>query len=328
MSSITTRFSHAALLGTLSLLAPTAALVSLPAQAAAPQVKTQAPGFYRLMVGEVEITALSDGTVKLPVSQLLTDIHPKEVEATLARHYLPQPVETSINAFLINTGKHLVLVDSGAGNKFGPGAGRILASLKAAGYRPEDIDAVLLTHIHGDHSNGVTIEGKPAFPHAVVYADRHETEFWLDERNASTVAEDQRRMFKDAKEALGPYQAANRLRTFEGETELLPGVRSKPTHGHTPGHSFYVVESQGQRMEFWGDLIHAGAVQFAKPAVTIRFDVDSKAAARQRHGAFAEAAKHGYWVGASHLSFPGIGHLRRDGKGYAWLPVNYSLNEQ
>jgi len=106
---------------------------------------------------------------------------------------------------------------------------------------------------------------------------------------------------------------------------LTPGIRALATRGHTVGHMVYVVENKGQRLVLWGDLMHVAAVQFADPAVTIRFDADSKAAAAQRKKEFADAAKRGHWVGAAHLPFPGIGHLRSEGQGYAFVPANYAL---
>ena len=104
----------------------------------------------------------------------------------------------------------------------------------------------------------------------------------------------------------------------------MPGVKAVATPGHTPGHSLYKVESKGQTLVLWGDLMHVAAVQFPEPGVTIQFDTDSKSAAVQRKRAYAEAARQGYLVGSAHLSFPGLGHLRVQGKGYEWVPVNYS----
>jgi len=127
-----------------------------------------------------------------------------------------------------------------------------------------------------------------------------------------------------AQKAFKPYQDAGKLKPFEGDTELVPGVRSHASHGHTPGHTTYIVESKGQRLVLWGDLMHVAAVQFPAPTVTIQFDSDSKAAKAQRLKAFAEAAKQKDWIGAAHLPFPGIGHIRAEGKGYAYIPVNYA----
>jgi glyoxylase-like metal-dependent hydrolase (beta-lactamase superfamily II) len=124
--------------------------------------------------------------------------------------------------------------------------------------------------------------------------------------------------------SLNPYVAAGKLKPFDGETELVPGIRAIPATGHTPGHTVYAVESEGHRLVVWGDLMHVAAVQFVQPAVTIAFDVDSKAAAPQRIKHYADAAKKGYFVAVAHVSFPGIGQLRADGKGYDWVPANYS----
>jgi glyoxylase-like metal-dependent hydrolase (beta-lactamase superfamily II) len=125
--------------------------------------------------------------------------------------------------------------------------------------------------------------------------------------------------------SLNPYVAAGKFKPFDGNTELVLGVRAMASHGHTPGHTTYIVESKGEKLALLGDLVHVAAVQFPDPSVTIHFDTDSKAAAVQRKRAFADAAKQGYWVGAAHISFPGIGHIRADGKGYTWVPANYSV---
>ncbi len=123
---------------------------------------------------------------------------------------------------------------------------------------------------------------------------------------------------------MNPYAAAQRMKPFEGTTELVPGVTAMASHGHTPGHTHYVVESKGQKLVLIGDMIHVGAVQFDDPSVTIVFDTDSKAAAAQRKLVLDAAAKDGALIGAPHLQFPGLGHLRMAGKGYQWVPVNYT----
>jgi glyoxylase-like metal-dependent hydrolase (beta-lactamase superfamily II) len=123
---------------------------------------------------------------------------------------------------------------------------------------------------------------------------------------------------------VNPYREAGKLRTFEGGTELVPGVRAQPAYGHTPGHTVYVVESKGEKLVLWGDLMHVAAVQFPDPSVTIAFDTDSPQAAAARAQAYADAARGGYLVGAAHLAFPGTGHLAADGSGYRFVPLNYS----
>lgn len=295
------------------------------AHAEAPPAKGQAPGWYRMQLGAFEVTALNDGTVALPVDKLLTNIKPATLEQLLARAYLKAPVETSVNGYLVNTGAKLVLIDTGAAGLFGPTLGKLVANLKASGYQPEQVDEIYITHMHGDHVGGLaTPDGKMAFPNATVRADMREGGFWLDKAKADQAPADMKPAFQGAMVSLNPYIAAGRFKPFEGAVELVPGVRALPTPGHTPGHTIYVVESQGQKLVVWGDLMHVAAVQFALPATTIQFDSDSKAAAPQRIAQYADAAKGGYHVAVAHIAFPGVGRLRADGKGYTWVPANYS----
>jgi glyoxylase-like metal-dependent hydrolase (beta-lactamase superfamily II) len=293
------------------------------AQAGPPPVKGQAPGWYRMMLGSFEITALSDGTVKLPVDKILSNTTPARVNQMLARQYLQAPLETSVNGYLVNTGSKLVLIDTGAATLFGPTLGKLLANLKASGYTPEQVDEVYITHMHADHVGGLMAGDKMAFPNATVRADTREGAYWLSQANLDAAPAANKSFFQGAMASMNAYVAAGRFKPFDGDTELVPGIRAIATRGHTPGHANYVIESDGNRMVVWGDLMHVAAVQFLEPAVTIAFDSDPKAAAPQRKKAYADAAKKGYYVAVAHVSFPGIGRLRADGKGYQWIPANY-----
>ena len=294
------------------------------ANAAAPMAKTNAPGFYRMMLGDFEVTALSDGTADLPVDKLL-NAPPAKVLAALKRVHLKSPLETSVNAFLVNTGSKLVLIDAGAAELFGPTLGILVKNLQAAGYQPEQVDEVYITHMHPDHVGGLMAGDKPAFPNAIVRADKHDADFWLSQANLDKAPEDSKGFFKGAMASINPYVQAGKFKPFDGDTDLVPGIRAHASRGHTAGHATYVVESKGEKLVLLGDLIHVAAVQFPDPSVTIKFDTDTKAAAAQRRKAFGEAAKEGYLVAGAHLSFPGIGRLRADGKGYGFVPVNYSV---
>ena len=292
--------------------------------AAAPMVKTQAPGYYRMMLGDFEITAISDGTVNLPVRDLLTNTKPAATDKALAKSFLKNPLETSVTAYLVNTGTKLVLIDTGAAGLFGPTLGNLVANLKAAGYQPEQVDEIYITHMHADHVGGLMAGDKLAFPNAIVRADKKDADFWLSQANLDKAADGDKGFFQGAMASMNPYVKADKFKAFEGNTDLVPGVKAVVTRGHTPGHSVYVVESKGQKLMLWGDLMHVASVQFDNPSVTIKFDSDTKNAAIQRKKAYAEAAKGGYLVAATHLPFPGIGHLAANGKGYTWLPVNYT----
>jgi glyoxylase-like metal-dependent hydrolase (beta-lactamase superfamily II) len=297
--------------------------------AAAPMAKTQAPGFYRMMLGDFEVTAISDGTVKLPVKDLLINIKPAQVDAALSRAHLTHPVETSVNAYLINTGSKLVLIDTGAAGLFGPTLGNMLSNLKASGYSPDQVDEIYITHMHPDHVGGLLSDGAMAFPNAIVRLDKADADFWLSEANMKAAPKDAQGFFQGAMTSLKPYVDAGKLKPFEGNVELVPGVRTVASHGHTPGHALYMVESKGAKLMLWGDLMHVAAVQFENPVVTIKFDTDTKNAAKERAKAYADAAKNGYLVGIAHVSFPGIGYVQKNtnGKGYRWAPVNYSSSK-
>jgi glyoxylase-like metal-dependent hydrolase (beta-lactamase superfamily II) len=308
----------------LSALAGAALFTFGSAHAAAPQVQTQAPGYYRVMLGEFEVTALSDGTVALAVDTLLTGTTKAHADQVLARNFLKSPVATSVNGYLINTGAKLVLIDTGTAKLFGPTLGLLIDNLKAAGYQPEQVDEIYITHLHTDHVGGLMAGEKMAFPNAIVRADQHDADFWLSAANLEKAPAAMKGLFQGAQASLNPYVAAGKFKPFNGDTELMPGIKAVATPGHTPGHSIYVVESQGQKLALWGDLMHVASVQFAEPAVTIQFDTDSKSAAVQRERAFADAAQQGYLVGLAHVSFPGLGRLRAEGKGYVFVPVNYS----
>ncbi len=298
-----------------------------PAQAQTPVVQSQNPGWYRMALGKFQVTALSDGTVALPVDKLLTRAKPGEVDQLLGRAYLKAPVETSVNGYLIHTGSKLVLIDTGAAGLFGPTLGKLIASLKASGYQPEQVDEIYITHMHPDHVGGLALDGKMAFPNAIVRADVREGNFWLSKENMDKAPADAKGFFQGAMASLNPFVAAGKLKTFEldqGELELTPGIKAISARGHTPGHTIYAVESEGNKLVVWGDLMHVAAVQFVKPSVTIQFDTDTKAAAPARARNYADAAQKGYFVAIAHVSFPGIGKLRADGKGYDWIPANYT----
>ncbi|CAI2513312.1 MBL fold metallo-hydrolase [Serratia proteamaculans] len=305
------------------LLGAALAVMSLQTLAAAPQVKTPAPGFYRLMLGSYEITVLSDGVLRLPVDKLLLNSTPKQIETALAEHHQSLPVVTSFNSYLINTGSKLLLIDTGAGSLLGKDLGKLTANLKAAGYQPQQVDEIYLTHMHPDHLGGLMQNGQAVFPNALVRAGQQEADFWLSESRLKQAKAEDKASFENAIAAIKPYQAVGHFKPFNSDGELSPGISAFAAHGHTPGHSIYQVESQGKKLLLIGDLIHVAAVQFADPNVAISFDSDAKAAVTQRLRVFGDSARQKELVGGAHLSFPGLGYLNKQGEGYDWVPLDY-----
>jgi glyoxylase-like metal-dependent hydrolase (beta-lactamase superfamily II) len=303
------------------LIVPMAALLFLAA--APPPVKTQSPGFTRMAVGGFEVTALHDGILRLG-PQLLHGIDPGAVSPLLAREFADtneKGVATSLNAYLVNTGEHLILVDTGMGSCGGPATGHVIENLKAAGYRPEDVDVVLITHMHGDHVCGLSQDGVRLFPKATVYAADAEITYWFAPASGTDALSQYR---GQVRQALAPLQSLHVLKGFKPGAVLFPGVTALDTHGHTPGHTSYLFQSAGQSFLVLGDIVHFHAVQFAHPEATMAFDGDEPAARQTRKILFDRVAKEGWRIGGAHLPFPGIGHVRKDGDAYAYVPVEYA----
>ena len=311
-----------------SALSGAALLPISPAFAAAPLVHTQVPGYYRLMVGNIEVTALFDGAMHLDKG-LLQHANEKTLNRALDRMFVGNPkMHTAVNAYLINTGKHLVLVDAGAAGLFGPTLGNLLQNMKAAGYQPEQVDRVIITHLHADHVGGINdTQGKPVFPQADVYVSKAENDFWLSKEIAAGAPEAMQPFFKMAQDSAAPYQATGQWKTLAGDGtgEIVPGIKAVDASGHTPGHRVYEVESQGQKLVITGDLFHAHAIQFAEPGVAIKFDIDQKKAIAMRRETLKRVASEKSFMAGAHLPFPGIGHVITEGKGsYRWVPVQFS----
>lgn len=296
------------------------------AQAPAMQAK-QVPGYYRMMLGDIEVTALYDGYVSLDTA-LLKGATGADIQSLLAQMYVPTSkngVQTAVNGFLLNTGSNLILVDAGAALCFGPGLGAITQNIRAAGYDVAQVDTVLLTHLHGDHACGIaSADGKAVFPNATVHVAKDEAGYWLNKQVAAKAPQAAQHAFQIAQQAVAPYAATGKLKEFTAGDTVVPGVTSVPLHGHTPGHGGYLLSSQGQQLLIWGDVVHSHAVQFARPEVSIDFDSDQAQAIASRKKIFAVAVDKKYWIAGAHLPFPGLGHVQKSEKAYTWVPVEYT----
>jgi glyoxylase-like metal-dependent hydrolase (beta-lactamase superfamily II) len=309
------------------LLAALMILVAIPkaALAAPPQRHDQVPGFYRLKVGDLEVTALFDGHGVFDAHWL------NGTKATMdgvleALHEDPRLLDVSDEGFLVNTGKQRILVDAGAGTWWGGGVlGRLAGSLRSAGYTPEEIDIVLVTHLHSDHVGGLTTQdGKRVFPNADVYLAKAESDFWLSPEIAARAPKDAQPFFQSAQAIAAPYIKAGKWHTFSGSEPIIDGMQLVPLHGHTPGHTAYEFSSKGQKIVFWGDTIHAQRVQLQHPEVTAVFDIDQNAAAATRLQLLPKLAREDVLIAGPHMPFPALGRLRKEGSGYSWVPVVFT----
>ena len=282
----------------------------------------QAPGFYRGYLGAFEVIALSDGTAPRHLDQILSD--PTVTRDELSADHESEPVPLSINAYLINTGSHVVLIDTGAGELFGTTSGLLISNLRAAGYQPEQIDTILLTHIHADHSGGLSVEGVRQFPNASIYVDKRDLEYFVTGTDNTDESETLQRQFEQSRATVGPYLKADKVVPVKRNGEVIPGINSLSQPGHTPGHTAYLVQSSGHALLLWGDIIHSSEVQFEHPAVTVAYDTAPGEASQARLREFQFAADKGMVVGSAHISFPGLGHVRKVGAVYRWVPIPYN----
>jgi glyoxylase-like metal-dependent hydrolase (beta-lactamase superfamily II) len=297
----------------------------MTAQAGAPQHHDQAPGYYRLKVGDLEVTSLYDGAGQFETNWLSGT---KAVMADITNALQKQPhfLDASDSAFLVNTGKQVVLVDAGAGGWWGGEAfGRVGGSLRSAGYTPEQVDLVLITHMHSDHIGGLTThDGKRVFANAEVYVAKAENDFWLSPEIAAKAPKEAQEFFQAAQAISAPYIKAGKWHTFSGSDEIAEGIKIVPLPGHTPGHTGYEFNSKGQKILFWGDIIHAARAQLKYPEVSAVFDIDPAAAVATRAKLLPILAEEDILVASPHLPFPGLGRLQKQGDAYSWAPVVFA----
>ncbi|MCC6778961.1 MAG: MBL fold metallo-hydrolase [Hyphomicrobiales bacterium] len=273
---------------------------------------------YRCHLGNTTVIALSDGSVDVSL-KIVADAPVHEIRDDLIARGLPTEPRVSVNAFAIQVGGRTALVDTGAGGKFAATLGLLPHSLAAVGIAPEAVEAVLLTHMHPDHSSGLTdSQGRPIFVNAEVVLHQDEFAHWMDDARMTQASPRQRRdNFEAARRAIAPYR--HRVRLIR-DGDVFPGVRALPLPGHTPGHTGYLIGSGADTLLIWGDIVHLPDVQVARPDVAVVLDTDKAAAIATRRRALDIAATERLCVAGMHLHFPGFAKVVRAGKGFTLEP--------
>ncbi len=275
------------------------------------------PAVWPIGIGSARVTALSDGYFDLPFD-FFHALQPDEAQALLQTARRPSPPRIEVNAFLVEQRGKRILVDTGCGANLGPTVNRLGLNLAAAGVTAASIDAILCTHIHPDHTNGlIDSSGQPVFPNAELYVHRAEAAFWLNDQTRAQAPDALKVQFDWAKAAFAPY--ANRMYQI-ASGEVLPGIEAVELPGHTPGHCGYVVHNDGQSLFIWGDAVHSISIQAAHPDVTFATDVDEQAARETRHQLFDRVAVDRLLIAGMHLEHPAFGHLTRNGNHFRYEP--------
>jgi glyoxylase-like metal-dependent hydrolase (beta-lactamase superfamily II) len=282
----------------------------------------QIPGLYHRKIGDLVVTAVSDGFIDGNLD-LLKNVPTDQARRVLVDAFRPVR-RVSINAFLVHAKGKTALIDTGTGGSLGPTNGWIGRNLAAAGIDPKDIDAILLTHMHPDHSAGLTDTrtGERKFPNAELVMHEAEPRFWLDDAAMARAGDDRTKaMFEHSRAQIAPYK--ERIRLFK-DGEVFPGLTAVPIPGHTPGHTGYMVSSGTQQLLIWGDVVHVPEVQVALPDTGTGFDIDFEQARTSRKRILDQVATDRLLVAGMHLHFPAFYNLARQGSGYflhpeAWL---------
>jgi len=282
----------------------------------------QVPAIHHRRVGDILLTSVSDGHLDGSMA-VIQNIPAEEAAAMLRAAFRPVPRRTAVNCFLIRSGGRVALVDTGCGPSMQASGGQLFRSLEAAGVAPAEVDTVLLTHMHPDHSNGLAAEdGTALFPNAELVMHAAELAFWHDDAAMGRADETSRqRNFLAARAQAAPYR--DRTRTFTGG-EVFPGVTAQHFPGHTPGHTGYLLASGDASLLVWGDIIHVPEIQVPRPEVTMAFDIDPVQAEATRRRVFEMVAAERLAAAGMHMHFPGLLHLARQGAGYALVPEAFA----
>ncbi|MDQ8731541.1 MBL fold metallo-hydrolase [Bradyrhizobium sp. LHD-71] len=306
-------------------------LAPMRAKASAPPVAKQVPGVYRYKVGDIEVTVVTDGgrTVPLP-DTLVKNATKDQVNAALqAAFFEKDKFSFFFNPVVVNTGSKLVAIDSGNGpaaHEQSKGAvGQYHTNLAAAGIDAKAIDIVAISHFHADHIGGlVTADGKPAFPNAEVMVPVAEWAYWMDEGNMSRAPDPLKPGFQNVRRVFGAL--GDKVTQYESGKDIVPGIKSIATYGHTPGHTSHMITSGSQTVVVQGDVTNLPQLFARNPGWHASFDMDGAKAEETRRKLYDQLATDRMIVQGYHYTFPAAAHIEKDGNGYrpnpvAWQPV-------
>ncbi|MEJ0085045.1 MAG: MBL fold metallo-hydrolase [Pseudomonadota bacterium] len=326
LQSSTTRVGSLAVFGALILLTACSKPSDAPAPGAAPAAPIAAEpapaakeeNAHAFKIGELSATALRDGGMEVPNDNKIFGVGrtPEEVSAVLTAAGLPgDKLALSIQPLLVKSSDRVLLFDTGAGTNFGPGAGKLAASLAEAGVDPASVTDIFISHAHGDHVGGlVNTAGALAFPNAKIHLSKPEWAYLtgLNAEQAKTLG-------VPNLDALVAAMKPN-VEVFAPGAELVPGtVKAIAIQGHTPGHSGYLITSGSGSLLYVGDSMHHFVISVEKPEWVNNFDGDHATAAASRAALIAQLAKSKQRVYSVHFPFPGIGTIEMKGEGFVWL---------
>jgi glyoxylase-like metal-dependent hydrolase (beta-lactamase superfamily II) len=307
------------------LVATATSSAALSARAATSLARTQGPGAYRYKLGDFQITALYDGIWYLPIDdKFMRNASGAQVNAALSSAFLPSRVlPISITALMVNTGKKLILIDTGTAGQITDTAGVMLDNLTVAGVSPDDIDTIVISHFHPDHIDGIkTKDGAKVFPKAEILVPEPEWTFWMDDTNLGSYSGKVHGYFLNARRIFADI--AKEVRRFRPGADVSPGITSIPAYGHTPGHSAFSIHSGNQSLLVMSDTVRNPYLFVRHPDWQPIFDMDGPLAAKARRHILERAASDRMLVEAYHFPFPACGHIVKSSSGFEFEPVMWA----
>lgn len=315
----------------------TAAAAAMPlmtssnANAAMPVASKQVPSFYRYKVGDIMVTVVSDGKNVFPLTDaFIPNAKREDINAALDKAFMPRDMVTIWFApLVIQSGGKLIVLDTGTGPTAkiaSKGAnGLFLENMQAAGFDPDKVDMVVISHFHTDHVNGLlTADGKPAFPNAEVLVPATEWKFWTDDGEMSRAkGERMVGLFKNNRNVF-ETGLKKKVTPYEWNKEVAPGLTSVETIGHTPGHTSYVLASGSSRVFIQSDVTNNPYLFASNPSWHADFDQDGDVAEKTRRRIYDMVIAEKLQVQGFHYPFPGLGHVVKDGDGYRVVPAPWN----
>jgi glyoxylase-like metal-dependent hydrolase (beta-lactamase superfamily II) len=296
-----------------------------PSLAAAPAAGKQAPGIYRYKVGDFEVTSLHEGFTKVPKLEAFVVNKPlDEIQKAVEAAFIPKDdMRVPFSPLVVNTGKNLVLFDTGFGDNGPPTTGNLAANLAAAGIDPKAIDTVIISHFHPDHISGIRAKaGAANYPNAEILVPAGEWKYWNDSAELGKAPEAWKGAFGNVKRVFDPI--AKDVKPFEFGKELVPGVTSVDARGHSPGHSAFVISSGNAKLMYIADVTNHPALFARYPEFRLWADMIPDQALDTRRKLLDMLAAERMPMTGYHYPFPTVGHIAKQGSGYEFVPVNWA----